>query len=43
MDKGDVDKRAEMPEDSRKVAGGTHEDTERDHQMSTVAEKILDR
>ena len=43
MDKGDVDKRAEMPEDSRKVAGGTREDTEREHQMSTAAEKILDR
>jgi hypothetical protein len=27
MGEGDADKRAEMPEDSRKVAGGTRENT----------------
>jgi hypothetical protein len=43
MGEGDADKRAGMPEDSRKVAGGTRENTEREHQMPTAAEKILDR
>ena len=37
MDEGDADRRAEMPEDSRKVAGGTRESKERERQTSTAA------
>src|SRR5512139_2136991 len=36
MNEGDADRKAEIPEDSRKVAGGTREDTERERQTSTV-------
>jgi RNA-directed DNA polymerase len=36
MDERDVDKRAGMPEDSRKVAGGTREKKERERQASTA-------
>jgi hypothetical protein len=34
MDETDADGRAEMPEDSRKVAGGTREHMEREHRIS---------
>jgi hypothetical protein len=41
MDEADADRRAEMPEDSRKVAGGTSENKRRERQASTaVKEKI---
>jgi len=43
MDKGDAGKRAEMPEDPWKVAERTRGYTEREHQKTTVAEKILNR
>jgi hypothetical protein len=43
MDEGDVDRRAEMPEDSRKVAGGTRENMERERQTSKAAEGTLNR
>ncbi len=36
MDEGDADRRAEMPEDSRKVAGGTREKKERERQAYTA-------
>ena len=42
MDEGGADRRAEMPEDSRKVAGGTREKKERERQMSKAAERTLD-
>jgi RNA-directed DNA polymerase len=50
MDEADADRRAEMPEDSRKVAGGTGEKKERERQASTAvkekaqpeAEKLLE-
>jgi hypothetical protein len=41
MDEGDADRRAEMPEDSRKVAGGTRENMERERQASKAAERTL--
>jgi RNA-directed DNA polymerase len=44
MDEADADRRAEMPEDSRKVAGGTSETKERERQASTaVKEKTQPR
>jgi hypothetical protein len=43
MDGGDADRRAEMPEDSRKVAGGTRENTKRERQTSKVVERTLNR
>jgi RNA-directed DNA polymerase len=36
MDEADADRRAEVPEDSRKVAGGTGENKERERQASTA-------
>jgi hypothetical protein len=39
MDEGDADRRAEMPEDSRKVAGGTREKKERGRQASTAVKE----
>jgi RNA-directed DNA polymerase len=39
MDETDADRRAEMPEDSRKVAGGTSEKKEREHQASTAVKE----
>jgi RNA-directed DNA polymerase len=50
MDETDADRRAEMPKDSRKVAGGTGEKKERERQASTAekektqpeAEKLLE-
>ena len=40
MDETDADRRAGMPKDSRKVAGGTGKKKEREHQESTaVTEK----
>ena len=42
MDETDTDRRAEMPEDSRKVAGGTREKKERERQTSKAAERTLD-
>ena len=39
MDEADADKRAEMPEDSRKVAGGTGEKKERERQASTAVKE----
>jgi RNA-directed DNA polymerase len=36
MDETDADKRAEMPEDSRKVTGGAGETKERERQASTA-------
>ncbi len=50
MDEADADRRVEMPEDSRKVAGGTGEKKERERQTSTAekektqpeAEKLLE-
>jgi len=36
MDETDADRRAEMPEDSRRVAGGTGETKERERQASTA-------
>jgi hypothetical protein len=36
MDEADADRRAEMPEDSRRVAGGTGEKKERERQTSTA-------
>ena len=41
MDEGDADRRAEMPEDSRKVAGGTRENMERERQTSKAVERTL--
>jgi hypothetical protein len=41
MEGGDADRRAEMPEDSRKVAGGTREKKERERQTSKAAERTL--
>ena len=39
MDETDADRRAEMPEDSRKVAGGTGEKKERERQTSTAVKE----
>jgi RNA-directed DNA polymerase len=39
MDERDADKRAEMPEHSREVAGGTREKKERERQASTVVKE----
>ena len=39
MDEVDADRRAEMPEDSRKVAGGTSEKKERERQASTAVKE----
>src|SRR5512139_3667435 len=39
MDETDADKRAEMPEDSRKVAGGAGERKERERQASTAVKE----
>jgi len=39
MDEGDAPRKAEMPEDSRKVAGGTRKNTARERQTSTAAEE----
>jgi retron-type reverse transcriptase len=39
MDEGDADRRAEMPEDSRKVAGGTREKKEGERQASTAVKE----
>ena len=36
---GDARRKAEMPEDSRRVAGGTRESTERERQTSAAAEE----
>ena len=41
MNGGDADRRAEMPEDSRKVAGGTRENMERERQTSKAVERTL--
>jgi RNA-directed DNA polymerase len=38
-DEGDVQRMAEMPKDSRKVAGGTRKNTERERQASAAAEE----
>src|SRR5512139_3167972 len=39
MDERDADRRAEMPEDSRKVPGGTREKKERERQASTAVKE----
>ena len=39
MDGGDAGRKAEMPEDSRKVAGGTRENRERERQASTAVKE----
>jgi RNA-directed DNA polymerase len=39
MDEGDARRKAEKPEDSRKVAGGTRKDTARERQKSAAAEE----
>jgi RNA-directed DNA polymerase len=39
MDEGDAQKKAEKPEDSRTVAGGTRKNTARERQTSTAAEE----
>ena len=39
MDEGDARRKAEMPEDSRKVAGGTRKNTARERQTSAAAEE----
>ena len=39
MDETDADRGAEMPEDSRKVAGGTGDKKERERQASTAAKE----
>jgi RNA-directed DNA polymerase len=39
MDERDARRKAEMPEDSRKVAGGTRKNTARERQASTAAEE----
>jgi RNA-directed DNA polymerase len=39
MDEADADRRAEMPEDSRKVAGGTSEKKKRERQASTAVKE----
>jgi RNA-directed DNA polymerase len=39
MDEADADRRAEMPEDSRRVAGGTGEKKERERQTSTAVKE----
>jgi len=39
MDEADADRRAEMPEDSRKVAGGTGEKKERERQASAAVKE----
>ena len=41
MNGGDAGRRAEMPEDSRKVAGGTRENMERERQTSKAVERTL--
>jgi len=41
MDEGDADRRAEMPEDFRKVAGGTRENMERERQTPKAVERTL--
>jgi RNA-directed DNA polymerase len=38
MDEGDAQRKAEMPEDSRRAAGGTRQSTERERQTSAAAE-----
>jgi hypothetical protein len=43
MDEGDADRRAEMPEDSQKVVGGTRENMERECQTSKAAKRTLNR
>ena len=39
MGEGDADRRTEMPEDSRRVAGGTREKKERERQASTAVKE----
>jgi len=39
MDEADAQRKAEMPEDSRKVAGGTRKNTARERQTSAAAEE----
>jgi RNA-directed DNA polymerase len=39
MDEGDAQRMAEMPKDSRRVAGGTRQSTERERQASAAAEE----
>ena len=39
MDGGDAERKAEMPEDSRMVAGGTRESKERERQTSAAAKE----
>jgi len=39
MDETDAQRKAEKPEDSRKVAGGTRKNTERERQTSAAAEE----
>jgi hypothetical protein len=39
MDEGDAHRKAEKPEDSRKAAGGTRENTVRERQTSAAAEE----
>lgn len=39
MDEGDAQRKAEKPEDSRKVAGGTRKNTARERQASAAAEE----
>jgi RNA-directed DNA polymerase len=39
MDEGDAKRMAEMPKDSRRVAGGTRKSTERERQVSAAAEE----
>ena len=41
MDETDADRRAEMPEDSLKVAGGTGEKKEGERQTSKAVERTL--
>ena len=38
-DEGDAQRKAEMPEDSRRAAGGTRQSTERERQTSAAAEE----
>ncbi len=42
-DERDADRMAEMPEDSQRVAGGTREGMEREHQTFAAVERRLDR
>ena len=41
MGETDADRRAEMPEDSQKVAGGTGENMESERQTSKAVERTL--